>query len=172
MNLIDQAATSEVRPLLHTPPRRILLASLLPLVLAGSCTAGAWLWADLEQAIETPQVQEVAPTMSSSPQDSASLLEIKWAQQKVGDEIAALNRQIGAQRDDLKALLDQITMLTSRIESLQTSTPVSSAASVAPLPPVPAISSVARKRMKGAKPQGPVSVGGAPLIAGPKRAEP
>ncbi|WP_271565644.1 hypothetical protein [Bradyrhizobium sp. CCBAU 11386] len=170
MDWIDQAAASDLRPLLHRPSRRIPL--VFPLVLVGSCAAGAWLWTNLEKFVETPEAREVASTMSLSPEDSASLSDIKWAQQKAGDEIAELNRRIDAQRDDLKGILDQITVLTSRIDSLQSLIPVPSAASVPPLSSSGAVSSVARKRLGRSKPQGPVSVGGAPVIAGPKTAEP
>lgn len=140
---------------------------MLPLVLVGSCAAGAWLWANLEAFVETPE----ASTMSLSLEDRASLFEIKWAQQKTADEIAVLNSRINAQRDDLKGILDQITILASRIDSLQSLTTVPSA-SEPPLSPARAASSVARKRFRRSKPQGPVSVGGAPVIAAPKAAEP
>ncbi|WP_271611110.1 hypothetical protein [Bradyrhizobium sp. CCBAU 21360] len=168
MDLMDQAAASDLRPLLRGPSRRILPVLVLPLVLVGSCAAGAWLWANLEAFVETPE----APTMSLSLEDRASLFEIKWAQQKTGDEIAVLNSRINAQRDDLKGILDQITILVSRIDSLQRLTPVPSAASEPPLSPARPASSVARKRFGRSKPQGPVSVGGAPVIAAPKTAEP
>ncbi|WP_027577621.1 hypothetical protein [Bradyrhizobium sp. WSM1743] len=169
MDLIDQAAASDLRPLLHGPSRRILPVLVLPLVLVGSCAAGAWVWANLEDFVETPESRDVASTMSLSLEDRASLFEIKWAQQKTDDEIAELNRRIDAQRDALKEILDQITMLTSRIDSLQSSTPVPSA-SEPPLSPPRAVST--RKRFGRSKPRGPVSVGGAPVIAGPKTAEP
>lgn len=172
MDLIDQAAASDLRPLLHGPSRRILPVLVLPLALVGSCAAGAWLWANLEEFVETPEARDVASTMSLSLEDRASLSEIKWAQQKAGDEIAVLNRRIDAQRDDLKAILDQITMLTSRIDSLQSLTPIPSAASEPPLSSARAVPYVSRKRFGRSKPQGPVSVGGAPVIAGPKTAEP
>ncbi|WP_439360557.1 hypothetical protein [Bradyrhizobium sp. DASA03007] len=172
MDLIDQAAASDLRRLLHRPSRRMLPVLVLPLVLVGSCAAGAWFWANLEELVETPESRQVASTMSLSPEDRASLSEIKWAQQKAGDEIAELNRRIDAQQDVLKAILDQITVLTSRIDSLQSLTPVPSAASVPPLSPARAVSSVASKRLGRSKPQGPVSIGGAPLIAGPSTAEP
>lgn len=172
MDLIDQAAASDLRPLLHGPSRRILPVLVLPLILVGSCAAGAWLWANLAEFVETPESRDVASTMSLSLEDRASLFEIKWAQQKTGDEIAELNRRIGAQRDVLKGILDQITMLSSRIDALQSSTPVPSAASEPPLSPARAVSRVARKRFGRSKPRGPVSIGGAPVIAGPKTAEP
>ncbi|WP_407114431.1 hypothetical protein [Bradyrhizobium sp. LMG 9283] len=172
MDLIDQAAASDLRPLLHGPSRRTLPVLVLPLVLVGSCAAGAWLWANLEEFVETPEARDASSTMSLSLEDRMSLSEIKWAQQKAGDEIAELNRQIDAQRDDLKRILDQITVLTSRIDSLQSLTPIPSAAPVPPLSPARAAPSVARKHFGRSKPQGPVSVGGAPVIAGPKTAEP
>ncbi|MCP3368717.1 hypothetical protein [Bradyrhizobium cajani] len=172
MDLIDQAAASDLRPLLRGPSRRILPVVVLPLVLVSSCAAGVWLWANLEAVVEKPEARDVASTMSLSLEDRAALFEINWAQQKTGDEIAVLNSRINALRDDLKGILDQITMLTSRIDSLQSLTPVPSAASEPPLSPARAASSVARKRFGRSKPQGPVSVGGAPVIAGPKTAEP
>ncbi|WP_245162723.1 hypothetical protein [Bradyrhizobium vignae] len=109
--------------------------------------------------------------MSLSLEDRAALFEINWAQQKIGDEIAVLNNRINAQRDELKGILDQITTLTSRIDSLQSSTPVPSA-SEPPVSPVTAVSSVARKRFGRSKPRRPLSVGGARVIAGPKTSEP
>ncbi|MDA9463076.1 hypothetical protein [Bradyrhizobium sp. CCBAU 53415] len=172
MDLNDQEAASDLRPLLHRPSRRILPVLVFPLVLVGSCAAGAWLWANFEEFVHTPESREVASTMSLSTEDRASLFEINWAQQRAGDEIAELNRRIDAQRDVLKGILDQITVLTSRIDSLQSSTPAPSAASVPPLSPARAVPSAARKRLGRSKPQGPVSVGGAPVIAGPKTAEP
>ncbi|WP_271526452.1 MULTISPECIES: hypothetical protein [unclassified Bradyrhizobium] len=172
MDLIDLAAASDLRPLLRGPSRRLLPVLVLPLILVGSCAAGAWLSANLDEPVETPESREVVSTMSLPPEDRASLSEIKWAQQKTGDEIAELNRRIDAQRDVLKGILDRITMLTSRIDALQSSTPVPSAASEPPSSPGPAVSSVARKRFGRSKPRGPVSVGGAPVIAGPKTAEP
>ncbi|WP_407121498.1 hypothetical protein [Bradyrhizobium sp. STM 3561] len=97
--------------------------------------------------------------MSLSLEDRAALFEINWAQQKIGDEIAILNNRINAQRDELKGILDQITTLTSRIDSLQSSIPVPSAASEPPVSPVTAVSSVERKRFGRSKPRRPLSVG-------------
>ncbi|MDA9440457.1 hypothetical protein XH98_15330 [Bradyrhizobium sp. CCBAU 51745] len=172
MDLSDQAAASDLRPLLDAPSRRILPVLVLPLILVGSCAAGAWLWANLEEPVETPESREDASTMRLSLEDRASLFEIKWAQQKASDEITELNRRSDAQRKALKDILDQITMLTSRIDSLQSSTPVPSAASEPLSSPARTVSSAAGKRFRRSKPQGPVSVGGAPVIAGPKKAEP
>ncbi|WP_271596963.1 hypothetical protein [Bradyrhizobium sp. CCBAU 45384] len=105
----DQAAASDLRPLLDAPSRRILPVLVLPLILVGSCAAGAWLWANLEEPVETPESREDASTMRLSLEDRASLFEIKWAQQKASDEITELNRRIDAQRKALKDILDQIS---------------------------------------------------------------
>ncbi|SPP97968.1 conserved protein of unknown function [Bradyrhizobium vignae] len=172
MDSIDQGTASDLRRLLHRQSRRILPVLVLPLVLVSSCAAGALFWVNLEEFVETPKARDLASTMSLSLEDRAALFEINWAQQKIGDEIAVLNNRINAQRDELKGILDKITTLTSRIDSLQSSTPVPSAASEPPVSQVRAVSSVARKRFGRSKPRGPVSVGGARVIAGPKTSEP
>ncbi|WP_342710094.1 hypothetical protein AAFG13_37945 [Bradyrhizobium sp. B124] len=171
MEMIDQAAASDLRPLLHRPPRRILWVLVLPFVLLGSCAAGAYFWANFGEFVETPVARDVPPTMGLSPEDRASLFEIKWAQQKAADEFSELNRRFDAQRQDLKANLDQITVLSSRIDSLQKLILATSVPSVPPSSPAQAVSSPAKKRVGRSKPQGPVSVGGAPVIANPKTGE-
>lgn len=169
--MIDQAAASDLRPLLHRPSRRILWVLVLVFVLLGLCAAGAYFWANPGEFVDTPVARAVASTMGLSPQDRTSLSEIQWAQ-KASDEIAELGRRIDAQREDIKVVLDQITVLTSRIESLQNLTPVPSAPSVPPSSPAQAVSSPAKKRVGRSKPQGPVSVGGSPVIVGPTTGEP
>ncbi|MGY3238369.1 hypothetical protein ACVWZ4_000999 [Bradyrhizobium sp. USDA 4472] len=173
MDVSDPAAPSDLRPLLHSPSRRNLAVFfVLPVLLACSCASGAWLWINLEQFGETPEVQDVASTMSSPPGDRPLLSEMRWAQQKADDEIVILNRQFDALREDLKGILDQISMLASRIDSLQSSTPLPPAAPVPPLPKARAVSSGTTKGFGRPKPEGPVSVGGAPVVAGPKKDEP
>ncbi|WP_246709073.1 MULTISPECIES: hypothetical protein [Bradyrhizobium] len=78
-----------------------------------------------EQFVESPEVQEVASNRHQGRQVQS---EIREAQQKADDEIAELKRRAVAQRGDLKGILDQITILTSRIDSLQSLTPLPSAA--------------------------------------------
>ncbi|MGY4473515.1 putative coiled-coil protein SlyX [Bradyrhizobium sp. USDA 3364] len=172
MVMIDDAVVSDLRPLLRGPSRRIFCVLVLLLVLVGSSAAGAWLWADLWEFGGTPETHQVASIMRSSLDDRASLSEIKWAQLKASDEIAELNRRIDAAREDLKGILDQISMLTSRIEALRNSMPVASTPSVSAPPSAQAASSRAKKRLGQSTPQGPVSVGGAPVIAAPKASAP
>ncbi|MGY2986297.1 hypothetical protein [Bradyrhizobium sp. USDA 4508] len=172
MVMIDDAVASDLRPLLRGSSRGIFRVLVLLLVLVSSSAAGAWLWADSEEFVGTPEAHQIASTMSMSLDDRASLSEIKWAQQKASDEIAELNRRIDAQREELKEILDQITALTSRFDSLQNSAPVTSTPSVSAPPSAQAASSRAKKRLGQSTPQGPVSVGGAPVIAAPKASAP
>ncbi|MGY3533252.1 MULTISPECIES: hypothetical protein [Bradyrhizobium] len=168
MAMIDDAVGSDLRPLLREPSRCILRVLVLLLVIVSFSAAGAWFWAGLGELVGPSESHRVDPIVRSSLDDRAALSEIKWAQLKASDEIAELNRSIHATREDLKGILDQISVLTSRIESLQnTSTP-----SVSAPPSAQAASSRAKKRRGQSTPQGPVSVGGAPVIAAPMAGAP
>ncbi|QOZ38337.1 hypothetical protein XH92_35400 [Bradyrhizobium sp. CCBAU 53421] len=146
------------------------------LVLVGLCAAAAHFGGGLAGLVETPAAGLADAAAGLSAQDRISLTEIRWAQEKASEDIAELNRYIDAQRKDLKAILDQITVLASRIDSLQNSAVVPSASSVISSSPPQAAPSPAKKRaekrVERFKAQGPVSVGGAPVIAGQKRGRP
>ncbi|OMI06564.1 hypothetical protein BSN85_22240 [Bradyrhizobium brasilense] len=172
MAMIDDAVGSDLRPLLREPSRCILRVLVLLLVIVSFSAAGAWLWAGLGEFVGTSETHQVAPIVRSSLDDKAALSEIKWAQLKASDEIAELNRRIHAAREDLKGILDQISVLTSRIESLQNSTHVASTPSISAPPSAQAASRRAKKRRGQSTPQGPVSVGGAPVIAAPMASAP
>ncbi|WP_271606178.1 MULTISPECIES: hypothetical protein [unclassified Bradyrhizobium] len=125
---------------------------------------------NIETFAEAPPAHEVAPqTLGLSPEDRAVLLETQSGQQKTADELAELNRNVDAQQADLKRISDQITALTQRIEELQKpAAVVSPAPAPAPSsPPVRTTSKPAKRDVRPPKPQGPVSVGGAPLTAEP-----
>ncbi|MHC2332196.1 hypothetical protein [Bradyrhizobium sp. USDA 4454] len=171
MAMIDDAVGSDLRPLLRQPSRCILRVLMLLLVVVSFSAVGAWLWAGLGELVGT-ETHEVDPIVRSSLDDRAALSEIKWAQLKASDEIAELNRRIHAAREDLKGILDQISVLTSRIESLQNSTHVASTPSISAPPSAQAASRWAKKRRGQSTPQGPVSVGGAPVIAAPMASAP
>ncbi|MGY4568180.1 MULTISPECIES: hypothetical protein [Bradyrhizobium] len=168
MQMIDQAAASDLRPLLYGSSGRIRWGLMFLVVFVGLCAAAAHFGGSLAGFVETPAA---GPADSPVGVDRASLIEIHWMQQKTSEDIVELNRQIDAQRQDLRGILDQITVLTSRIDSLQHPAPAPSAPSVASSP-AQAASSPAKKRIERSKPQGPVSVGGAPVIAGQKTGEP
>ncbi|MBB4380279.1 hypothetical protein [Bradyrhizobium sp. SBR1B] len=173
MELIDRVADSDLRPLLHRRSSWSFTSLfVLPLLLAGSCASGAWLWANLEQFVETAEIHGDASRTNPLSEDRALLLEIKWWQQKADDEILELGRRINALREDLKGIQHGITMLAPRTESLQSVTPQLSVAPTPPPPPGRAFSGIARKRFGQSKPEGPVSVGGAPVVLGPNKAGP
>ncbi|UPT87203.1 hypothetical protein HAP41_0000044830 [Bradyrhizobium barranii subsp. apii] len=166
MEITDQAAASDLRPLLHSSLGRIRWGLMFLVVFVGLGAAAAHFASSLAEFVETPAAGQVGSTMVLSPEDRASLTETQGAQQKLSDDIAGLTRHIDAQRGDLQAILDQLTTLTSRIDILQIPAPGPSAPSAATLPPDKAVLSSVKKRIGRSKPQGPVSVGGAPLIAG------
>lgn len=167
-NVIDQVSGLEPPPVLHRSSRRFASFFALAAVSIGLCAGTAYFWTNLEEIFEKPSARNVVPTAGLSPEDREALLEIRSEQQKASDQIGEINRNIGAQQDDLKRMADQIEALTSRIESLQKST-VPSSVLLAPSPPPPAapLSRSAKRAVQPAKPEGPVSVGGAPLISEP-----
>ncbi|BBC02352.1 hypothetical protein IF803_35975 [Bradyrhizobium sp. UFLA06-06] len=175
MEMVDQAAASDLRPLLYGSSGRIR-CGLVFLVLVGLCAAAAHFGGSLAGFVETSAAGHADAAVGLSAQDRISLTEIRWAQEKVSEDIAELNRYIDAQRKDLKGILDQITVLASRIDSLQNPAAVTSAPSAISSSPPQAASSPtkkrAEKRVERSNPQGPVSVGGAPVITGQKRGRP
>ncbi|QOZ29639.1 hypothetical protein XH93_10835 [Bradyrhizobium sp. CCBAU 51753] len=149
---------------------------MLLLVLVGLCAAAAHFGGSLAEFVETQAARPADSAVDLSAEDRTSLTELRWAQEKVSEDIAELSRHIDAQRKDLNEILEQITVLASRIDSLQNLGPVSPAPSVTSSSPPQAASSPAKKRtekrVERSKPQGPVSVGGAPVSAGQKTGGP
>ncbi|WP_246174250.1 hypothetical protein [Bradyrhizobium paxllaeri] len=170
MEMMDEATGSDLPPSLHTSSKRVPWVLLLVIVLVGLCAAGAYFWTNVGQFVETSAARDVGPMPGLSPEDRATLSEIQSGQQKTSDELAELNRSINAQLADLTRMSDQIAALTSRLDSLQNPTPTASSPHVPR--PGHAVSESAKKPVRSTKPQGPVSVGGAPLISGPKADEP
>lgn len=168
--MMDQATGSELPPVLHTSPRRVPWVLVLVVILVGLCAAGAYFWTNVEHFVEMSAAREVAPMPGLSPEDRAALSEIQSGQQKTSDELAELSRSISAQLADLTRISDQIAALTLRVDSLQSPAPTASPPHVHR--PGHAVSESARRPVRSTKPQGPVSVGGAPLISGPNADEP
>jgi uncharacterized coiled-coil protein SlyX len=123
---------------------------------------------NIEMFAEAPSAHEIVPpTFGLSPEDRDVLLGIQSGQQKTADEVAKLNRNVDAQQAELKRISDQITALTQRFEELHNPALVASPAPAASFPPVRTTSKPAKRDVRPSKPQGPVSVGGAPLTAEP-----
>lgn len=166
-NVIDEVSSLEPPPVLYRSSRRFASFFALAAVSIGLCAGAAYLWIKVEETFEKPSAREVVPTIGLSPEDREALLEIRSEQQKASDQIGEINRNVGAQQDDLKRMADQIEALTSRIESLQNPTVPSSVLPAPSPPPAAPVSRPAKRAVQPAKPEGPVSVGGAPLISEP-----
>ncbi|UWU75604.1 hypothetical protein N2603_37290 [Bradyrhizobium huanghuaihaiense] len=166
----EQSQASELPPVLQRPSKGFRWIFGLLAVLLVLCTGGAYFLTKIETFAEAAPAHEVVPpTLGLSTEDRDALLGIQSRQQKTADEIAELNRNVGAQQAELKRISDQIATLTQRMEELQNAAPVASPAPApaASSPPVRTISKPAKRDVRPSKPQGPVSVGGAPLTAEP-----
>jgi uncharacterized coiled-coil protein SlyX len=167
-NVIDQVSSLEQPSVLRGSSRRFASVFALVAVSIGLCAGAAYYWIGVEELFEKPSAREVVPTTGLSPEDKEALLEIRTEQQKASDQIGEINRNIGAQQDDLKRMADQIEALTSRIDSLQKpAVPAPVLLAPSSPPPAPPISRPAKRAVQSAKPEGPVSVGGAPLVSEP-----
>ncbi|WP_027577685.1 hypothetical protein [Bradyrhizobium sp. WSM1743] len=168
MAVTEQSQASEFPPVLQRPSKGFRWIFGLLAVLLVLCTGGAYFLTRIETFAEAAPAHEVVPpTLGLSTEDRDALLGIQSRQQKTADEIVELNRNVGAQQAELKRILDQIATLTQRIEELQNAAPVASPAPAASSPPVRTTSKPAKRDVRPSKPQGPVSVGGAPLTAEP-----
>ncbi|NYG45613.1 putative coiled-coil protein SlyX [Bradyrhizobium sp. IAR9] len=164
----DQSQESELPLALRRPSKGFRWIFALLAVLLAFCAGGAYFWTNIETFAEAPPAHEVEPpTLGLSSEDRAVLLGIQSGQQKTADEIAELNRNVDAQQAELKRISDQVAALTQRIEELQNPAPVASPAPAASSPPVRTTSKPAKRDVRRSKPQGPVSIGGAPLTAEP-----
>lgn len=169
MDAIEQPAASELPPVLHRSSRHL---GWVVVVFVCLCTAGVYFLTDVRQYLESSAVRDAAPTRNMSPDDRAVLSEVISGEQKASDGIAELNRSITAQEADLKRISDQIAALTSRIDSLPNLVLTASRPSVPSPPSAQADPKPVRKLAPPSKPQGPTSVGGAPLVSPPGTDEP
>ncbi|MGY3396016.1 putative coiled-coil protein SlyX [Bradyrhizobium sp. USDA 3311] len=167
MDVIDQANASELPPVLHKSPRRFSWILALVIISFGLCAGAAYYWTNIETVFATSSAREPVPIAGLSPEDREALFQIRSGQQKASDEIAELSRNIGAQQADLKRMAGQIEALTAKIESLQ-NLPVPAPVPQAPsLPAVHSALKPAKRVVQPSKPEGPISIRGAPLIPEP-----
>ncbi|SFQ22858.1 hypothetical protein SAMN05216330_12014 [Bradyrhizobium sp. Ghvi] len=162
--MTGQSQASELPPVLQRPSKGFRWIFALLAALLAFCAGGAYFWTNIETFVQAPPAHEVeSPPLGLSPEERAVLLGIQSGQQKTADELAELNRNVDAQQADLRRISDQFADLTRRIEELQNAPPASPAAS----PPPMRTTKPAKRDVRPPKPQGPVSLGGAPLTAEP-----
>ena len=178
--------TAEAPPLLPARRRRWPLV-LLVVIFALVISAASFAWLNSELFMRSPGREGADIDAGSG--DKAALSELLAVQQKTIDDIAAIDRAISDQQEQLKAMASQLEILNSKIDELKNATPqqpvtpaapLMSATPPAPVPAPPAARATASSAPRTAakpkrlphrsNPAGPVSVGGAPLSASPEAA--
>ncbi|MET4312329.1 hypothetical protein [Bradyrhizobium sp. RT4b] len=165
----------EPPPFLPAPRRRwpFVLFVVVVLALAGAGASYAWL---------NPGSFGQSPGREEGEADSKAIMtDLLAAQQKTADDLAAIERTITDQQEQLKAIVSQLANLSSKIDALNSPAPQASAApspliaptvampsaSVSPVAPAPTARVTPRQKKQPhvTPPTGPISVGGAPLNA-------
>jgi uncharacterized coiled-coil protein SlyX len=137
---------------------------LLFVILALACAGGVYAWPEIATLVPALGQATGGATMAG---DKEALPDLLATQQKSEEDLAALGRTVADQQDQLKAIVDQLAALTSKVDALQRAAP-------APVPPPVAAAPVAQAAPKprkppprAPKPSGSISVGGAPLNTAP-----
>ncbi|WP_456781563.1 hypothetical protein [Bradyrhizobium sp. USDA 3315] len=78
MQMIDQAAASDLRPLLYGSSGRIRWGLMFLVVFVGLCAAAAHFGGSLAGFVETPAAGPADSPVGLPPVDRASLTEIHW----------------------------------------------------------------------------------------------
>lgn len=168
-------------PFVPAPRRRWPLALFVAVVLALASAGAGYVW--LNPGLFSLTAGREDGDADGRSNDKAIMTDLLAAQQKTADDLAAIDRAIADQQEQLKAIVGQLANLNSKIDALKAPVPQ---ASVAPAPltapgvampsasaPPVAPASAARVAPKQKKPPrataptGPISVGGAPLNATP-----
>jgi uncharacterized coiled-coil protein SlyX len=171
-------------PLHLLRPRRrrwpLVLLFLVSLGLAGA--GGAYAWANIGQLVQS---LARGPSNGGDSGGQSTMPDLLATQQKTSEDLETLSRTVTDQRDQLKAVMDQLAALAAKVDTLQRPAPappptppiVAPAPSpqmIAPSPPpasAPVAQAVAKPRKPRAartpKPAGPISTGGAPLPPSP-----
>jgi hypothetical protein len=168
-------------PFVPAPRRRWPFALFVAIVLALAGAGAGYVW--LNPGLFSQSAGREDGDADSRSNDKAIMTDLLAAQQKTADDLAAIDRAIADQQEQLKAIVSQLADLSSKIDSVRSTAPPASAtpapltapsaampsASVPPVAPA-ATARVAPKQKKPPRataPTGPISVGGAPLNAAP-----
>ncbi len=173
-------------PVLPARRRRWPFVLLFFFVLA--LAAGTFLWMNIDQLSQ--YAGHAAPDDKPASGDQAVMTDLLAAQQKASEDLAALDRAVADQQEQLKTILNQLAGLTAQIDALKSA----AAPPPAPPPPPPPVALVQppappqaappplasaqppaapraapkpKKPPRAAPSAGPISVGGAPLNTSP-----
>jgi len=171
----------EPPPFLPAPRRRWPLALVTGVVLALAGAGACYVWLNPGLLVQTAGRE--AGDAEPSANDKAVMTDLLATQQKSADDMAAIERTVADQQEQLKAIASQLADLSSKIDALKTPAsqpPVAPSPSSGPVTSVPPASTPAvapapaarvaprpKKPPRVAIPTGPISVGGAPLNAAP-----
>lgn len=160
--------------------RRWPLVVFLVLALFLGCAASAFAW--LNQGLLFQFAGRLIADTDAAPTDKSILTDLLAAQQKTSEDLAAIDKAITNQQEQLTAIVSQLASLSSKIETMTSSAQQSPAVAPGPSPtpaiavPTAAVAPAAilrvapkQKRLlpRAPNPTGPISIGGAPLSTAP-----
>jgi uncharacterized coiled-coil protein SlyX len=158
---------SPINPLPATRSRWPWL--LLFVILALVCAGGVYAWSEI--ATWVPALGRDASGGGTAAADRGALPDILATQQKSEEDLAALDRAVADQQEQLKTIVDQLVALTSMVDALQRAIAAPVPPSVAAAPARPPIARAAPRPRKPPSPasqtSAPASTGGAPSNAAP-----
>jgi hypothetical protein len=156
-----------------------VLFVVVVLALAGAGASYAW----LNPGLFVQSAGREAAETDASANDRAVMTDLLAAQQKTADDLAAIDRAIADQQEQLKAIVSQLANLSSKIDAVKSPAPQASvapspltrpivampSASAPPVTPAPTVRVTPRQKKppRVTTSTGPISVGGAPLNATP-----
>jgi uncharacterized protein HemX len=171
----------EPQPFVPAPRRRWPLALVVAVVLALAAAGAGYVW--LNPGVFLQSAGREAGDADSSTNDKAVMTDLLATQQKTADDLAAIERAVADQQEQLKGIVSQLADLSSKIDALKgpvPQSPVAPSPSPGPVASIPQASAPAaapapaarvvprpKKPPRAAIPTGPISVGGAPLNATP-----
>ena len=166
--------------------RAPLILTLVAVLMVAGVGVAAWFWfntfwINADKPFEAAS-HETAGNGETSPADKPILTDLLATQEKTSADLEALDQSVVAQQAQLKAISDQLSALTSRVDALQSAAaaappptpappPALAPPRTEPPPPAPpnaraqAVPKPATRPSHASRPAGPVSVGGAPLGA-------
>lgn len=172
----------EPPPFLPAPRRRWPLALVVAVVFALAGAGACYVW--LNPGLFIQSAGREAADADASANDKAVMTDLLATQQKTADDVAAIDRAIADQQEQLKAIVSQLANLSSKIDALKNPAPqppVAPSPSPGPVTSMPPASVPAatpapaarvaprpKKPPRVATPTGPISVGGAPLNTAPE----
>ena len=168
--------------LVHMPRRRWPLVLVVIVVLSLAGAGGSYAW--LNSGLCIPAARRTPTKVDTVSSDKAVLTDLLAAQQKTTDDLAAIDRAIADQQEQLKAIVSQLASVSAKIDTM--TSPASQTQAAPFLTPAPAVvaptvptahatpvptAHVAPKQKtpppRATNPTGPISVGGATLNVAP-----